>query len=210
MEPVRFIYMMDLVNLFAAIIAIHVGISEGALFAFFWTLFPRLCGAFLPWIATIKDAIALALGVLVTPFVYAMTGDLFTTMIVFSLVRMPIFFILCIFIPHKPLAEQAFTVTIAGASVLIINAVYVKLFGEYFENMLRAGVSFPWVLLLAVTIIMGLFYTVMFGRTRNISLSESLTGTARIMLRKKKKKKKEARTTHSDELQDMERIKEQI
>lgn len=212
MEPVRFLYMMDFVDIFSVIIAIYVGPFQAAGFALFWNVYPRLCGAYLSYIAIIKDGLAQAILCFFVPVFFAITGgDLLMVVIIFSILRLPLFFLLCLIVPHRSIPEQLFHIAVAGAAVLIINSFYAKIFGDFFSSLLFKGASFSWILFLVATIVILVFAITVFGFSPKRAASQ-VGGNLFRMARKRRRKKKQTQESqhHSREMDEMKRIKESI
>ena len=201
MEPVRFLYMMDFIDIFAVIIAIYVGPFQGAAFALVWNIFPRLCGAYTNYLGNVKDGIAQAIICLIIPFVnIAVGGNLVLVMIIFSVIRMPLFFLLCLFIPHRTIPEQLFHIIVGGTAVVIINGFYAKLFGNFFINLFSKGASFSWVLFMVASIIILVFAVIVFGFSPKKTGRHIGTGIAKIVKHQRKKKKPETKNADAEDM----------
>ena len=60
--------------------------------------------------------------------------------------------------PNKyPFPQAMVNVIIGGIAVLFINSFYAGLFGDYFNNLLREGMAFNWLLFLGVTVVIFMF-----------------------------------------------------
>lgn len=208
MEPARILYKMDFVDLFAVIIAIYVGPLHGAMFALLWNILPWFAGG--GWVSIIgvtKDGIAQAIICIFIPFIHTMTGgNLVLTITIFSFLRTPLFFLLCLIIPHRPVFEQLVQVFIGGAAVLVINAFYAKLFGGFLESLLVKGASFSWVLFFIATMVILVFSITVMGFSpkktgKNI-------GRQVIKIAKSKTRKKSNKT--SDNMDEMKKIKDSL
>ncbi|MCB9359085.1 hypothetical protein H6503_04090 [Candidatus Woesearchaeota archaeon] len=174
MEPIRFLYMLDFVDIFTVFIAVHIGPFEAVAFTLFWNMYPRLCGAYLPWIAVFKDALLQAILALFVPLMYALTGgNIFAVVVIYSILRIPGYILISLILPHRSFPEQVFHCFAAGGSVLLINAFYTKFFGDFFDNLLATG-TFSWMLFLIATVVIVIFSVTVLGfsftkATRNIS-----------------------------------------
>jgi len=207
MEPVRFLYMLDFVDIFTVIIAIHLGPLEAVAFNFFWNMYPRLCGAFLTWIGTLKDAMVQSFIALFIPLIYAMSGgDIFITVVIFSAVRAPLYFLLSLLIPHRSIPEQIFQCVVAGASVLVINAFYAKFFGSFFEGLLKKGASFSWMLFFIATIVILVFAITVLG----FSPKKTTKRVTKHIKRVVKNKAEEKKAMHDSDAEDMKFIRDSI
>ncbi len=151
-HPFYVLYMADFVDFFSLIIAINVGGLTGGIFAFSINILSRLSGVYPDWITVSKDAIAQFFVCLIIPFIYiAIGGDIFLSMIWYSVLRMFMFFPLRI-LPNKyPFPQAVVNIILGGIGVLIVNAAYARLFGGYFDSLLQGGFRFNWLLFLFVT-----------------------------------------------------------
>lgn len=162
-EPVRLLYMMDFIDVFAIYISIYVNPFVGALYALFWNVYPKLCGPYLFWQGAIKDGLSQAIMCFFVPMMYALSGDLVLVIVLFSILRLVIFFLLSLVIPHRSIPEQIFHIVIGGIAVLIVNLFYNKLFGNFFTSLLSDGASFSWPLFFIATAVIIAFSMLVFG-----------------------------------------------
>jgi len=164
MEPVRFLYMLDFVDIFTVIIAIHIGPFQAAAFNFFWNMYPKLGGAYMTWLGTAKDAMVQSFLALFVPLFYALSGNsIFAAVIIFSILRPPLYFLLSLFLPHRTIPEQLFHCVAAGIAIIIINTFYAKLFGDFFANLLMKGAAFSWMLFFIATVVILVFSITVLG-----------------------------------------------
>jgi hypothetical protein len=190
-SPMYILYFLDLVDFFSLIIAVNIGGIEGAIFTICLNLGSRIVGVFPSWIGVMKDAIAQGVTCLIIPFVYSLTGgDIFMTMIWYSVIRILMFIPLRILPVETTLPQFIVMLFAAGGAQLAINAAYVKLFGNFFNNLLQEGVAFNWILFFFVTLVILIFYISVFGKSKTIG-TPSLKGIIRAIIRSTKKDNKD-------------------
>ncbi|MFT4303818.1 MAG: hypothetical protein ACMXYG_04575 [Candidatus Woesearchaeota archaeon] len=192
MEPVRFLYMMDFIDIFTIVIALHVGVPQAIAFTLFWNIYPRLSGAFLPWMAVFKDGLTQSTLCLFVPFFsYLAGGDIVLVVLIYSVLRMPIFFLWSLILPHMSIEKQIFHCTVAGISMFVIDLFYVVMFGSFFESLVQSGASFSWLLFFIATVIIFAFLVFIYGFSpmkaiKSVGATTTLL-TKRIINSKKKK-----------------------
>jgi hypothetical protein len=155
--------MADFVDILSIIVSIYVGPLQGAFFAFFWNTYPRLAGAYLPWLAYFKDGGTQAIICLFVPLIYAVTGNLMTVIVVYTVIRIILYTLISFILPTRSIMEHIIHSSIAGVTGLIINIFYTKLFGDFFSNLLKAGAVFSWTLFVVATGIILAFSMIVFG-----------------------------------------------
>jgi len=208
MEPVRFLYMLDFVDIFTVIIAIHVGPLQAVAFNMFWNMYTKLAGAYLTWIGTAKDAFVQSFITLFVPLIHIATGgNLVATVAIFSLIRAPLYFLVSLVIPHRSIPEQIFQCIVAGGSVLVINAFYAKIFGDFFENLLKKGAQFSWILFFAATVIILLFAIFFMGFSPKKTSKKIVKRAVNIARRKPVHQNTEH---HDREMEEMRRIRDNL
>ncbi len=163
MEPLPILYVLDFIDVFAVIIAIYVGPIQGATFALIWNIYPRLCGAYRPWQVFFKDGGVQAFICLFMPFIHMATGSIVISVLIFSILRIPLYLLVCFMIPHRGLIDQLVQTGAAGTAVIIVNGFYAKLFGNFFTNLLQKGTQFSWILFLIATATILLFSIFVLG-----------------------------------------------
>jgi len=215
MEPVRFLYMMDLVDIFEVLIAMHVGIVPAVVFALVWNIYPWICGGgFLSIVGTAKDGVLQAFLCLFVPLMsIAAGGDIFVVIIIFSALRIPLYFIISLFVPHRSLPEQIFQCIVAGFSVLIINAFYAKIFGDFFTRLIMKGATFSWTLFFAATIIiiiLGSFFFRISPKKVGKRMGKQIVGMAKKRMKKPKEKKETQQKQRNFEMDEIKRLKKAI
>jgi len=211
MEPFPVMYFMDFVDIFCIIIAIYVGPFEGAVFALVWNIYPRLAGAFRPWLVFFKDGASQAILCLFMPLTYTITGSLVTTVLVFSIVRLFLYLAFSLVMPTRPLVEQIIHIFIAGFIVALINVFYAKIFGDFFTDLLKKGATFSWILFLIATIIILAFAIIVYGYSPKKTIKSAGKGIIKISKKIKQKSKRNANNNSQDEeFEHMKRIQRDL
>jgi len=164
-SPFFILYFADLVDLFSLIIAINIGGFEGALFSAFGNFGSRMAGIFPKWWSVIRDGSFQFIICLFIPYIHAITGDIYISMMIYTIIRRLLFIPIWIIYPDIPLGN--FCVIWLGATTgsLAINAFYSKHFGPFFDSLLEQGVSFNWTLFIIVTFSIILGKMLLFGRS---------------------------------------------
>jgi hypothetical protein len=205
-EPLPIIYSMDLVDIFVIIIAAHVNIFYSALFALFWNIFPRLCGGYKPWAGISKDGISMAILAFFVPLMKVASGEnLLTVVLVFSIIRYPLLMSMNFIIPHMDWPTHIIRVTTAAVSVLFINVIYAKLFGSFFESLVKQGASFSWILFFAASAIILAFSIIFMGFSPKKATRDALRSIIRISRRHSK-----SRFNPERDLKEMDLIRESL
>lgn len=208
-SPFYVLYFADFVDFFSLIVAVNIGGFEGAIFSVFLNLTSRACGVFPSWLGVAKDTLSQFVVCLIIPYVYLLTGgDIFVSMIWYSVLRILMFFPMRLLPVETSFPQFLVTLVGAGTAVLAINAVYAKLFGDFFDGLLKSGVKFNFILFLFVTVIILAAKIYFFGhsKSKRISFRRILFGSA---IRKVKKHRKRETIKHSDnDLAEMQKIKD--
>jgi len=165
-HPFFLLYNLDVVDVFAVIIAINVGGPSAALFALFTNIWSRVCGVFPSWLSAGKDAIFQAMLCLLLPFVYAITQSLVITTVFFTIGRSILYVTLGMLVPHNTFVKQVIVEIEFQASLLAINIFYISLFGNLFSKLLQKGVSFSWPLFFFASAIILIFYMLLPKKTK--------------------------------------------
>ncbi len=211
-EPISIIYLTDFVDIFSIIIAIFVGPLEGATFSLIWNLYPRLCGPYHTWPALMKDAGIQAILYLLCPLFFAITGSLATVVAIYSILRLFLFWVVSIFLPTRGFVEQTVRLVISGVALFFINMLYVKIFGNFFTNLLEKGATFSWTLFLISTVIILIFSIFVLGFSPKKTSKK--IGKRIVKIVKEHSEKKHHQTTYQDtlkkEIDDMQNIKQSI
>lgn len=163
LEPVAILYWMDLIDIFGMIIAIYVNPVLGAVFAMLLTIFPRICGPQWTWLAIVKDGVTLGILCLLAPFIFMFNNDVLLTVVILSVIRIPLLFIANLLIPHRSVIDMLWRMVVACIVLLFVNSFYAKLFGNFFSNMLQEGAVFSWPLFLVATAVIFGFATMFMG-----------------------------------------------
>jgi len=193
-HPFFILYNLDLIDLFCMIIAINLGGAPAAVFALFTNLWSRACGSYLDWLPILKDAIFQAILCLFIPFVYSMTGSLLVVAWFFTIGRSVLFLTMGMLIPHKNVVQQIIAEVQFLTTLLIINTIYVSLFGSFFDNLLKKGVAFSWPLFLFATAVIIIAYFLMYGHSQR----EGRRKVVKKVVKKLIPKQKEAQVTHEN------------
>jgi len=163
-HPFFLLYNLDVVDVFAVIIAINVGGPPAALFALFTNIWSRVCGVFPSWLSAGKDAVFQAMLCLILPFVYAVTQSLVITTIVFTVGRSILYLTIGMLVPHNSFAKQFIVEIEFQASLLAINIFYISLLGKRTGALLQKGVSFNWLLFFFATVVILIFYILFYRK----------------------------------------------
>ncbi|MCB9358407.1 hypothetical protein H6503_00600 [Candidatus Woesearchaeota archaeon] len=204
-HPMFLLYNLDVVDVFAVIIAINVGGPQAALFALFTNIWSRVCGVFPTWMSAGKDAIFQAMLCLVLPFVFAMTQSLVITTIFFTIGRSILYLTIGMLVPHNNFATQVWVEIQFQASLLAINIFYVSLFGNFFGNLLQEGVSFSWPLFLFATTVIVAFYMIFYRKK-----SRKKSNLAKKVVRKILQTSERKPSIMHDDAQDMKFVRESL
>jgi len=173
--PAHALYMADFVDFFSLIIAINLGGIAGAIFTLFCNIASRAVGITPPWAGVMKDAVSQAVVCLfIAPIHYATGGNIFVSMMIYTGIRFAGFVVLRIIFPYPyNFVQWVFVWSGALASSIIINGLYASIFGNFFNNLLQAGVQFPWILFLISSLIIGgsMFYlkTISMGDLKKVA-----------------------------------------
>ncbi len=163
-DPLFFLYNLDLIDIFCVIISINLGGISGAIFAFTTNTWSRVCGVYPDWLGVMKDSVFQSVLCLFLPLVYSVTGSLFMTVMFFTIGRSALFLTVGMLMPHRPLIPQMITEVKFLGWLIVINGIYVSLFGSFFDDLLKKGVQFSWSLFIFATIVIVIFY---FATSRN-------------------------------------------
>lgn len=204
-HPGLFLYMADLLDVFTIIIALNLGGPAGAVFALFTNMWSRLCGIFPTWLGVTKDSIAQAIVALIVPVIYGLTGgNLVYVAIWYTIIREIVFFFESLILPHNSWGEYIFNEVVILSSLIVINSLYMKLFGTFFDKLLEKGVVFSWVLFLFATVIILIFAIVVFG----FSPKKATKKVGRNLIRavkRHRRRREHARREHAPNHQDLQR-----
>ena len=168
-SPLLILYFMDVIDFFSVVIAINIGGMEGGLFSLFINLSTRFCGVFPEWISTIKDSFAQFISCLLLPaFLPFMGYNIEYGIILYTILRSIVYVIFRV-IPDGQDPVTFWVTDIMGASAVLftINIIYAKLFGQFFEALLRQGVSFNWWLFILVSMVIYHVKIKLFGKTKH-------------------------------------------
>jgi Sec-independent protein translocase protein TatA len=174
-SPFYILYFLDFVDFFSLILAVHIGGFQAAIFSATINLGSRMVGVTPSWLGVFKDTIAQFLTCLIIPYIHVLTGgDIFISMIWYSVIRLLWFFPMRL-LPVETSFPQFLSILVVGeGSLIIINGLYVKLFGGFLNRLLLSGATFSWVLFLFVTAVILVFYISLFGSSKNVTLHQSM------------------------------------
>jgi len=190
-SPFYILYLADFIDFFALIVAVNLGGIYGVFFVIFGNIVSRACGVYPSWLGVIKDTIALSVACLVIPLIHSALGsDIFLSMIIFSVIRLLMFFPMRILPVETSFPQFLLEMLGAGTISIIINAFYASLFGTFFDSLLKKGMQFSWPLFIFCTIViliaMGVFKKLSV-RKAGVPISKKLR---KIFTTKKNKKQK--------------------
>jgi len=180
-EPISFIYLMDFVDIFSIIISIYINPVYGAVFSLVWNLYPRLAGAYKTWPAIAKDSAIQAFVTLLCPLFFAIWGSLAAVVIIYSVLRFVLYWILNIFVPTRGFVEQTIRLIISGVALFFINMLYTQLFGDFFVSLMQEGASFSWALFFIATAVIIVFSVAVFGFSPKKAGKKAIKNVARIV-----------------------------
>ena len=199
-EPLPVIYSMDFVDIFVIIIAVHINVFYAATFALFWNIFPRLCGGYKPWGGISKDGLSMAILAIFVPLMSIISGgDLLKVVLIFSILRYPLLLSMNFIIQTMDWPTHIIRVSAAAVSVLFINVIYAKFFGSFFENLVKEGASFSWIMFLIASVVILTFSIIFMG----FSPTKTGTNTLKQIIKMTKKYNK----TNSNIVGDVQEIK---
>lgn len=183
--PFFVLYQADLVDMFSLIVAINVGGPYGALFSIFGNIASRAAGVFPPWAGVINDAASQSVICMFIGFVHALTGNIFVTMMVYTIIRR-LGFIVGYFLSGGAYGSPVYFFVIlwpgATAVSLVINGFYAKYFGFFLDGVLKQGVQFNWPLFVFATVLIVVMWRLMVGRRSSQYLHQG--AIVRAMFRK--------------------------
>jgi hypothetical protein len=208
-SPFYVLYLIDFVDFFSLIIAVNIGGFSGGIFSVFINMWSRAAGMTPSWLGVAKDSIAQFLTCLVIPFVYVALGnDIFLSMIWYSIIRLIWFFPMRLLPTETSFPQFLVLMGGTGGALLVINAIYARLFGDFLDSLLASGATFSWILFLLATVIILIFYVSVFGKSRSIGITKSLGFIVKLMNKRKKRKKKIS--SKDNQMDDMYRIRREL
>jgi len=204
------IYATDLVDFFSLIIAVNIGGPAGAVFSLFANISSRVAGVFPTWKLTMEDAFGQVISCLLIPFIHkALGGDIFLSMIIYSVIRIIVVLPINFYTAGMPLPQYAIEAGIAIASLIAVNSMYAKFLGGYFDSLLQRGVQFSWTLFFFATAVILIFYVSVFGRSKRPA-PFSITKIIKGRVKKSREKKRKKSPQDNSEIKEMENIKRSI
>ncbi len=166
-SPLYILYNSDLVDIFAMLIAINIGGFQAGIFQAVCNLASRATGVTPRWIGVGKDVVAQFVACMMIPFVHAITGDILQSIIIYGIIRWFMFIPLKFVDPQpRPWVDTIALLTANSLATIVINSFYAKLFGDFFNNLLKTGVRFNWILFLFATLIISIVWTLMFSTSK--------------------------------------------
>lgn len=144
--PFYALYLADVVDFFSVVIAIHVGGLCAGIFSVYCNLMSRIGGVTPAWDGVIKMTVIQFFVGLITPLLFKVTGNLFMTMMLYTLLMRIGFLLLWFIYPNMPFAQYLIFWSGISLSYFVINGTYTYFFGSFFDAMLREGIHFSWML----------------------------------------------------------------
>lgn len=210
-SPLYILYLADFVDFFSLIVAVNLGGFYGGVFSVVLNLGSRACGVYPTWMGVAKDSIAQFVTCLIIPFVYIAVGqDIFLAMIWYSIIRLLMFFPLRILPVETSFPQFLVLMVASGSAVLAINAVYAKLFGNFFDGLLQKGVQFSWILFLIVTVVILSAKIYFFGHSKSKKSLFTDYVMKPVVKKVRNVNKKEHKSRHEHELDEMHKIKKSL
>ena len=189
-DPSYILYLADFVDLFSLIIAVNLGGFYGGIFALIFNILPRVCGFYPLWYMVIEDGIGQFLVCLIIPFFHAaFGGDILISMIIYTILRVVIILPVDFFLYPASKVQWIIEVVVGLFALFIINGFYAKVFGGFFDGLLKQGVHFSWLLFLFATVIILVFYIAVFRRSEKTNRLD-ITAIFRWILKKHRKRSK--------------------
>jgi len=160
------LYQADLVDMFTMLVAINIGPGSAIAFTMFANIASRAAGTFPTWTGVITDACGQSFASLLMPFIHAMTGNVFTDMIIYTMIRRTGFLVGHFVYPQFSSFLYLLIAIwpMATATSLAINAFYGKYFGFYFDGLMHEGVKFNWIMFIIATAIVITMWRLMVGK----------------------------------------------
>ncbi|MFT4303673.1 MAG: hypothetical protein ACMXYG_03845 [Candidatus Woesearchaeota archaeon] len=204
-SPFYVLYLLDFVDFFSLIIAINVGGLEGGIFSVITNMGSRFVGVTPSWLGVTKDSIAQFCTCLVIPYVHILLGgDIILSMVWYSVIRLIWFFPMRLLPVETTFSQFLVVLSTSGGALIVINAIYAKLFGDFLDNLMKAGAQFSFILFLFVTVVILIFYISVFGNSKIIGINRSLGYLARTVNKTivKSVKSKKINNIKDDEMVD--------
>jgi len=210
-HPLFILYNTDFVDLFALLLTVNLGVHWGIALVVFGNMWSRLCGVHPEWGAVMSDTLSLSTSCLFMPWIHPLVGgNILMSMIVFTGIRWVFWQVYDVFVWPQVWANFMHKVmlTLIGVPVIFaINAFYAKVFGNFFDNLLKSGVVFNWILFFFVTAVITIFYLSVFGFSKKHS--KAVKKTVRKVIKRRIIKTKDT-AIRDTEIEDMNRIKRQL
>lgn len=203
-NPLNFLYYMDVVDIFSMLVAVYVGPMQAIFFTLFCNYATRAVGIYPHWAMVIKDGISQSMVCLVIPFVYTLLGgNITSTVIAYTLLRTVGFFLLWIVWRPWGLIKQLSIQISETAVALAINILYSKIFGNFISNLLQAGVEFNWVLFLFASLVVLFFAVFIVGLDQLLPKKETTSKIVKNVVRNITPAKPAAPDTHFTDARDI-------
>jgi len=208
-HPLLFLYYLDFVDIFSMLIAINVGPMQGVVFTLFANYSSRAVGVFPDWIMVIKDGAAQSFACILIPFVHVWLGsNIYSSVIAYALLRAVGFFILWMIWSPWGLIKQLTIQISENTVVLFINILYARLFGGFLDGLLKKGVTFNWVLFGFATVVIAIFYVMMYGIGELTAGKKVGKRIVKTIVGDKKKERVERGTNF--EMEELQKIKDSL
>jgi len=208
------IWVADFVDLFALIVSINLGGFAGVLLSIFANLWGRMCGIWPGWRFTFEDAFSQAAVCMIIPYVHiALGGDILVSMMAYTIIRAIVLFPINLLLRIDPLPKFIIEWTVGIISIFIINSLYARIFGDFFDNLLQKGVSFSWILFLIATAVIIVFYVSVFGAgdvKKHKKTAKKVVKVVRKRITHKKEDQNKIDHINSKEMDEMQKIKDLI
>lgn len=203
-DPTWILYCLDLIDIFALVIAINLGSIPAIIYVCIANTLPRLAGIFPPWQTVLYDSFSMSVALIFVPWIHGITQDIFMSMMIFTAIRivvcMPLSYI---FYPRSFIVWITSWIT-AIVGVYIANGFYAKVFGGHFDKLMEKGATFDWLLFFIATMVILMFAITVFG------FSPKKTGKKIIKVVRKVKRRSKSKEVRIDDMDGMRKIKEQL
>jgi len=208
-DPTWILYCLDLIDIFALVIAINLGGFAGGFFVLFANTIPRFAGFYPLWRSVLYDSGSQFVTCLIIPFIHVWTGgNIFVTMIWYTTIRVIICMPLSYLFYPRPFVRWIIEWVTSIWAVYFANGLYAKLFGNHFDKLLERGAQFDWVLFFVATAVIVVFAVAVFG----FSPKKTVRNAGRNIVKIARNVKKKKTTTNNDDedIKEIRKIKKMI
>ncbi len=152
---------LEVVDFFTVLIAIHVGGLFGGLFGLTIMFFSRIFGPREWFLYTLKDALSIFVGGLLSPWLYALWGNnALYTIYTFTVIRYVMYLLLTLILEPEVIGMEI-GISISSIFVAYIsNTLVMKFFEKTLSKVFENGTQFSLELFIFSTAIVGFFYGV--------------------------------------------------